>query len=448
MPAAVKLFHHGVTAGSKSGLVACQLNPWQKTLRTTVVDVKDWPEGLSDSRTKMKKTKKKSKKTKAFALVLEDTVLFPEGGGQPSDIGVVKKADGDGDAVNVEFVARTESGEVIHKVSKPIDEGTEVDVVVDWKKRIDHMQQHSAQHLISAVARERYNAKTVSWALRDYPDFCEIELDQPNVSQETIEDIERHSNDIISEGLPMNVHIFHDDKSVTEFASNEEMFKAKKLAEGKGALRVIEIQGVEFNTCCGTHLTNTAQLRSVAISPKTLQHGGCTIINFVAGARVQEQFRRMQNREIALTNLLSNSADAHAHCVSKLQSTIKEQTSELRQANKELIEVYVNRLTSSDEKVIHMHFSDKDLKFAQQVAHAALPQDRTKVFIFTLGESKVRGQFLVAGPPDFVKRVKTGFLKSVEGKGGGRPGTIQGNANNLRAIDEAVNNLRASYKEE
>jgi len=437
----VKLLQHGVSAG-KSGLVACQLNPWQKSLRTKVLEVKEWPEGLTDSRTKMKKTKKKAKKSKAFALVLDDTILFPEGGGQPSDVGSVKSIECEGDVVKVEFVARTESGEVIHRVPKSIGEGTEVEVVVNWEKRLDHMQQHSAQHLISAVARERWNANTISWALRDYPDFCEIELDKSDLSQDAIEDIERHSNEIIREALPMNVHIFHDDASVADFASTEKKFKAKKLAEGKGALRVIEIQGVEFNTCCGTHMTNTAQLGSVAISPKTSLQGIVTTINFVAGGRVQEQFRRMQNREMALTSLLSNSADAHAHCVAKLQSTLKVQNSELRQVNKELIEVYVDRITSSEEKVIHMHFPDKDLKFAQQVVHAATPKDRTKVFVFTLGESKVKGQFLVSGPPDFVKGVKTEFLSTVEGKGGGRPGTIQGSANNLRAVSKAVDSLK------
>jgi misacylated tRNA(Ala) deacylase len=90
-----------------------------------------------------------------YEVVLEDTVLFPEGGGQPDDRGKIN-------GVDVVRVLRRGST-AVHLTQEPLQEGAEVDIEVDWGRRFDHMQQHSAQHLITAIAEQKFGHKTTSW---------------------------------------------------------------------------------------------------------------------------------------------------------------------------------------------------------------------------------------------------------------------------------------------
>jgi len=174
-------------------------------------------------KTKQKKSKKNEQQThremnpKAqglYEITLSDTILFAEGGGQPSDTGMI-----DGQPVlyvyrdvqvpiyvcmrvcvcvtthltdmsvcvcvcvcvhsfpNKQNQKKEKYPEVIiHLMNKPIAVGKEVDVKVNWVRRYDHMQHHSAQHLISAIARTQFGWNTVSWWLSSYPEPCNVSV--------------------------------------------------------------------------------------------------------------------------------------------------------------------------------------------------------------------------------------------------------------------------------
>ena len=118
-------------------MFACQRNPYLKELKSVVVSCK--------------------KVADKYHVILDDTVLFPEGGGQPDDRGTIGE-------VKVERVLR-QGNKAVHVVSEPIAEGESFDCTIDWMRRYDHMQQHSGQHLLSAIAEQRYGFKTTSWDL-------------------------------------------------------------------------------------------------------------------------------------------------------------------------------------------------------------------------------------------------------------------------------------------
>lgn len=86
---------------------------------------------------------------------------------------------------------------------------------MDWQRRFDHMQQHSSQHLISAVFRNELNAPTISWWMSAYPQPSNIELGNiDNITNEQLRDIENKINTIIREAKPMPVHIFYEAKEI------------------------------------------------------------------------------------------------------------------------------------------------------------------------------------------------------------------------------------------
>lgn len=108
----------------------------------------------------------KTNDLKGYEIILEDTILFPEGGGQPCDYGFLNE-------VPVEQVLRR-ADKAIHVTDKPLNVGDEVKQAIDWNRRFDHMQQHSGQHLITAVLDRDYKYYTISWYLGE--DVAYVEL--------------------------------------------------------------------------------------------------------------------------------------------------------------------------------------------------------------------------------------------------------------------------------
>lgn len=124
------------------------------------------------------KAKKTEETPTTYDVVLDSTVLFPEGGGQPADKGVLRVGSVSANVLNVQRLG----DEIVHTIDIPLEVGADVSVEVDWTYRVDVMQQHSAQHLISAVWKQCFNAPTMSWSMAAYPEHSFIDLDISEIS--------------------------------------------------------------------------------------------------------------------------------------------------------------------------------------------------------------------------------------------------------------------------
>ncbi|XP_033730068.1 alanyl-tRNA editing protein Aarsd1-like, partial [Pecten maximus] len=145
-------------------------------------------------------TNGKKDKVKGFEVILEDTILFPEGGGQPDDRGTIN---------NIDVLRITRKGaEAVNFVTTEIAADTDVDMKVDWSRRFDHMQQHTGQHLITAVAEQLFGCPTTSWCLGEKTSF--IELDIPNMKEEDVVKLEETVNEKILAEIPVTPHVFED----------------------------------------------------------------------------------------------------------------------------------------------------------------------------------------------------------------------------------------------
>lgn len=139
----------------------------------------------------------KKETLKGFNVKLQDTILFPEGGGQPDDHGLI------GDVPVLRVVRQ--GPEAVHFVSSPLEEGQDVHVKVDWVRRFDHMQQHSGQHLITALAETMFGYQTTSWELGRQR--SNIELDTPSMKPDQVQALEEAVNEKIREHVPVNVQL-------------------------------------------------------------------------------------------------------------------------------------------------------------------------------------------------------------------------------------------------
>jgi alanyl-tRNA synthetase len=214
----------------------------------------------------------------AWAVVLDRTALYPTSGGQPHDFGKL------GDATVLEV--RDEGDEIVHIVDRECHEGAAVSGCVDWPRRFDHMQQHTGQHLLSAIFQERAGLPTVSFHLGE--DICTIDVQGPEPSEQTLEGVERAANKIIFEDRAVQVH----------YATPEQIAErgVRKRVEREGMLRVIEIDGTDFQPCGGTHVRTTGQIGIVMVR-KVSKVRQDWRVEFVCGGRA-ERFARVDFRQL------------------------------------------------------------------------------------------------------------------------------------------------------
>src|SRR4030095_725294 len=176
-----------------------------------------------------------------WGVVLDRTLLYPTSGGQPNDLGKL------GEPTALDFLDHDDR--VVHVVDRPLMAG-HTDGCIHWPRRFDHMQQHTGQHLLSAVFQERFGLLTVSFHLGET--VSTIDLRGPQPSQAVLEGAARAANAVIFEDRDITVRY----GTAEEFAARG----VRKEVDRKGILRAIEIAGIDLQPCGGTHLRRTGQL--------------------------------------------------------------------------------------------------------------------------------------------------------------------------------------------
>lgn len=213
---------------------------------------------------------------KLWRVTLERTAFYPTSGGQPHDVGRLG-------AANVVDVL-DEDDDLVHLVDAAIELAT-ASGVVDWGRRFDHMQQHSGQHVLSAVFHKNFSLPTVSFHLGG--NLCTIDLRGREPTAEILERAAIAANEIVYADHPVNV----------KYGTAEELAAAgvRKTVERGGELRAIEIEGVELQPCGGTHVRRTGQIGMIALRGVSRIRQDWRV-EFVCGRRTE----RMAREDLAM----------------------------------------------------------------------------------------------------------------------------------------------------
>jgi alanyl-tRNA synthetase len=246
--------------------------------------------------------------TPAFEVILDSTALYPTSGGQPHDGGKL----GDANVLEV----RDEGEEIVHIVDRELSPGT-VHGCVDWPRRFDHMQQHTGQHLLSAMFQERFGRPTVSFHLGS--ELSSIDLRGAEPTDEILEGAERAANRVIFEDRPINVR----------YGTQEELSQmgVRKEVERTGILRAIEIEGADLQPCGGTHVRRTAQIGLMLVRRCTKIRQDWRV-EFACGARAERlarrDFRVLLKTAERLGCAMEEVADAAARAVAERDANFKD----------------------------------------------------------------------------------------------------------------------------
>jgi alanyl-tRNA synthetase len=207
----------------------------------------------------------------SWSLILDRTAFYPTSGGQPHDLGKIEEA-------NILDV-RDDGEEIIHVVDrKPGD--PEVKACINWPRRFDHMQQHTGQHLLSAMFQERFGRPTVSFHLG--AEVCTIDLRGPEPLAEVLEGAERAANQIVFEDRPVTVRY--------GTAAELSRLGVRREVEREGLLRAIEIESADLQPCGGTHVKSTGQIGMILVRRCTKIRQDWRL-EFVCGGRAEKTAR-------------------------------------------------------------------------------------------------------------------------------------------------------------
>jgi alanyl-tRNA synthetase len=354
-------------------------------------------------------------------VYLDRTAFYPTSGGQPNDLGTLAGRS----VVDVE----DEGERIAHVLAEPVGETktlslTRVRGEIDWPRRYDHMQQHTGQHLLSAIFADLFGFETVSFHLGK--EVSTIELAIPDVTAEQIARAEDTANEIIRSARPVSIHF--EDAGLAK--------SLRKASARQGTLRIIEIDGTDRSACGGTHVRSTAELAPLQVRG-TERIRGNTRVEFLCGIRAVERARfdyRILADLVRQASLPVSEIPGH---VGSLRERLAEaekraRTLALELARREGAQLYAGAAASNDGiRRLRLQVSriDEEAR-ARAQAFAAQP----KAVALLLAED---GSLLIACSPDSGAHAGN-CLKEVAaaagGKGGGSAALAQGRLANQAAI--------------
>lgn len=368
-----------------------------------------------------------------FFIELDQTVIFPEGGGQLSDRGKIND-------VNVLHASEKE-GRLWHECDAPLEVGAEVEVTLDWAVRLDRMQQHCGEHILSFVCWKLFDSNNIGFHMNE--DTVTVDLDKA-LSEEELLQVEQESNAIIWENRPITV-------------LNLESEEAAKLpmrkfnANLQGILRIVSVENADVCTCCGTHPPVTGMVGCLKIMRAERRKQGQRL-EILCGARAMAEYAK-QNRILRdLATDLSAKVDEVPERYAKikeemanLNETLKEKTAKLLDI--EIQEVLAKAETRADgAKLLHLVLDDA--KTGKNLLPRVGALENTLSVILAVQPERI-SYFVALGKNTngdcraYIKLLNDTF----GGRGGGKPDGAQGGADFCPNWQEKLDEVLAQLKE-
>lgn len=239
------------------------------------------------------------------SVMLDRTAFYPLSGGQPRDFGSLE-------GIEVADVTEGE-GDLVHRLAKPLAAaaGQTIRGEIDWTRRYDHMQQHTGQHLLSAVFAEVLGLPTLSFHMGAA--VSTIELNAPAVDGASLAQVEERVNQLVWNALPVNI-------SFEEAAEAQDL---RKASEREGTLRIVKIAGVDRSACGGTHVQNTSEIGPVHIRGSEKVRGNVRLA-FVCGGRALRQSRRDFEQLSAVSRALGVPFESAAEAAARMRERLND----------------------------------------------------------------------------------------------------------------------------
>lgn len=346
------------------------------------------------------------------AVTLDRTCFYATSGGQPNDLGTLN-------GTPVLDVVEDEQGRLLHILARPLD-GAQVRGDIDWSRRLDHMQQHTGQHILSAAFERLLGAETVSFHLGE--ETCTIDLNLASIEAPALARVEDVANQVVQEDRAVMVRVY----AQGEIAE----VPLRKPPKVDGAIRVVSVVDFDACACGGTHVSSTGQVGSIHIRRCERQRGNVRI-EFLCGSRAVADYRKRDAALQELANRLSVGVDELADAVARVQEAEAEARHRAEALRKRLLDALLPELIARAEAVGPYHLvcqvlEDFDAGTMRYIAQQLIMQPGMVALLAVHDPSP---QFCFARALDVpvdMGQVLREVASPLGGKGGGKPNMAQG----------------------
>ena len=342
---------------------------------------------------------------RGWEIVLDRTAFFPEGGGQPADTGTIGRA-------RVLDVHERE-GEIRHLCDRELAPGVYA-CAVDREKRLRRMQNHSGEHIFSGLTHQKFGAENVGFHMA--ADCMTIDFDK-DLSFEQLSEIEYEANLAVRANIPVR----------TFYPSPEELkaleYRSKK--ELTGAVRIVEIAGIDRCACCAPHVNATGEIGAIKLLTAERHRGGVRL-SLICGMDALDDYRRKQDSAAAISALLSAKRDEIAPAVERLlesEAKLKERASILGMRYAAL---RAEAIAPTEGNICL--FDEGLSEAAARELVNRLTEKTDGVAALFLADGAGQWRYIIGSRRVDLRSAAKAINAGISGRGGGRPEMIQGSA--------------------
>ncbi len=337
-----------------------------------------------------------------WTVILDKTAFFPEGGGQPSDIGTIDNA-------NVLDVQIDGDGVIVHICDAPITE-SHVCANIDFARRFVFMQNHSGEHVVSGVIHRLYGLDNIGFHLSEEK-YVTLDFNG-DLTRTQLDDIELRANRIVWSNV--GIRTYYPDEN--ELSSIE--YRSKKELEG--AVRIVDIDGCDVCACCAPHVKYTGEIGFIKLLETEKMHGGTRIV-MKCGEWALGDYRNKYLNVGRISALTSAKPEDTATAVERLYSQLTEE----KQSTSSLKRRLITEMVKTAEPDCHAFFEDGlDIKELQLFADGLFKAYGSIRGVFSETDGGYR--FAICGDGEQLDDFFADFKSKFQVRGGGRNGMVQG----------------------
>lgn len=353
----------------------------------------------------------------AYRLLLDQTLFFPEEGGQSPDKG----------SLNGQTVLDVQIKEALiyHTVASAIAVGSKVRGIIDWHHRFSNMQQHSGEHLFSGVAHRYYGVENVGFHLSDRE--VTLDFDKP-LTKEQLAFVEKEVNKAITENIASK--IFYPTKE------EENGYDYRSKIDIAGQVRLVEYPGYDLCACCAPHVARTGEIGLLKIMTAQNYKGGVRV-SILCGRRAVEALVKEHDVLLDTARFLSAQPLEVYDLVTGLKNDIAALKRDIAKAEEERLMESLSAV-QPEERDILLFFKGGDGKAVRNAVNSLMKDHGGYAAIFTGNDDD--GYHFVIGSSENTAQTVLNALKSIAPvRGGGRPSMVEGSVQASRkAIEAAV----------
>lgn len=357
---------------------------------------------------------------------LDRTAFYPTSGGQQFDRGWIN---------DVPVVEVLEEGErIVHLLGAPLRSGR-ITGRIDWERRFDHMQQHTGQHLLSAVIAELFGHATVSVHFGD--EASTLDLDTASMTADHTLEAERRANAVVTENRAVRV----------TFENADAATGLRKSSERRGTLRIVTIDDLDRSACGGTHVRATGEIGPILIR-RVERVKQMVRVEFVCGGRAVRSARRDHDLLTRLSGLLTAAPAELPSLVEALRGDLKRATVERKALEEQLAsyraaELYEEAANDANgRRVIVMRETEDSMEGLRVLGHAVASLPRA-VFVAALHNPPTVLLATAADSGIDAGRVLKAALESQGGRGGGSARLAQGSVATSAGLEAVIRAISA-----